>query len=159
MKIKKIHFKSTAALLFAGILVLFAISLVHADTCQIIRIDESRGGNGPRLEINPEKITVPVGTCTVWINWATGKDVQVSFRENAKACVESTGPVSEFKFEELKSGESCFISVTLPRGKTASLVWNKPGVYKYTLEAAPIAAVQGGLGITKILSEGVIEVK
>ena len=157
---KKLHPKSTIAVLFACLFVLFAFSIVSADTCQIIRIEEGRGGTGTRLEIIPANLTVSAGTCTVWINWVTGKEVRVSFREKAKACATSTGPVSGFKIiEGLKAGESCFLSESLPRGKTASIVWKKPGVYKYTLEASG-SAVSGGIGLAgPILANGVIEVK
>ena len=109
-------------------------------------------------EIIPEKITVAVGTCTVWINWVTGREVRVSFRENAKQCTLSTEASTGFDELELKSGESCYISETLPRGKTASLVWTKPGTYKYNLEALRKATTLGAYS-GDIIAKGVIEVK
>lgn len=158
MNIIKAHIHSTVVWVISGIILMMACGLVHADTCQIIRIEQGRGGSGARLEIIPEKLSVPVGTCTVWINWVMSQEVRVSFRENAKQCIASTISASGFKEEELNDGESCYITDSLPRGKTASLVWNKPGVYKYTLEA-PQSTVQGGVGLSGVMSEGVIEVK
>ena len=151
-------FKTTPLLTIVSAILLLGTSLAFGgDACQIIRIDEGKGAGGSRIEIFPEKITVPVGACTVWINWVQGKEIQVSFRENAKQCMLSTDAPAGFDELKLKSGESCYISETLPRGKTASLVWSDPGTYKYVLETAGSTSVEGYSG--KIMAEGVIEVK
>jgi len=157
MNMKKLCFKTSPFFLLAIAILLWGISPTYAaDQCQIIRIEEGKGAGGSRIEIFPEEITVPVGTCTVWINWVSDKDVRVSFRENAKACMLSTEASQGFKELDLKPGESCYISEKLPRGKTASLVWTKPGTYKYHLEA-PRSSQEGYSG--DIIAEGVIEVK
>ena len=158
MKTKVSCFKSAAVLfLMSAVLFLGSSPLCAGDTCQIIRIDKGKGAGGTRLEIFPEKVTVPVGTCTVWINWVQTREVRVSFRENAKACMLATDASQGFEELELKPGESCYISEKLPRGKTASLVWNKPGTYKYSLEGEGSATGEGYSGM--MLATGVIEVK
>jgi hypothetical protein len=161
MKNKILCFKTTVALLLvSAVLMLVSSPLQAADLCQVIRIEQEKGSGGTRLEIYPEKITVPVGTCTVWINWAAKQEVKVSFQENAKQCIISTEASTGFQELELKDGETCYVSESLPKGRTASLVWKKPGVYKYTLELGTpkMGGVHGGYtGIVK--AQGVIEVK
>jgi len=156
MNIKKLRFKTTAILLLVGAALLLGGSLVYAaDMCQIIRVKEGMGGT--RLEIFPEKITVPVGTCTVWINWVTDREIRIAFTENAKQCKLSTDAATGFKELDLKVGESCYYSGRLSRGKTASVVWKQPGTYKYQLEAGSRKSTGGFVG--EITAEGVIEVK
>ena len=158
MSNKKLRFKTTAALLLVGAFLLFCGSLAYAgDRCQIIRVEEMKGAGQHRIDIFPSRITVPVGTCTVWINFMKAGDVHVSFRENAKQCIMSSGAATGFEELEIKPDETCYISEKLPRGKTASLVWTKPGIYKYTLEAPRKRAQVGYSGNT--ITEGVIEVK
>lgn len=159
MNRRKLRFKTKTVLFLVSAVLLLGSSLAYAaDTCQIIRIQEGKGAGGTRLEIFPEKITVPVGTCTVWINWVNDREVRVSFRENAKQCILSTDASSGFEELELKPGETCYISDTLPRGKTASLVWTKPSIYKYNLEAPGGSSSLAGYS-GNIVAEGVIEVK
>jgi outer membrane protein OmpA-like peptidoglycan-associated protein len=83
-------------------------------------------------------------------------DLQVSFRENAKQCMVSTNEATGFSEMKLETGESCYISEKLPRGKTASLVWSTPGTYKYTLETPAMTGTSFYDG--NIQAEGVIEV-
>ena len=156
MNIKKLRFKTTAILLLVGAALLLGGSLVYAaDMCQIIRVKEGIGAGGTRLEIFPEKITVPVGTCTVWINWVTDREIRIAFTENAKQCKLSTDAATGFKDLDLKEGEACYYSERLGRGKTASVVWTQPGIYKYKLEAAnPSEGFAGAITV-----DGVIEVK
>ena len=158
MNIKKSSHWKTAVLFLVSALLLLCSNLVYAaDRCQTIFIQEGKGAGGTRLEIFPEKVTVPVGTCTVWINWVTDRQVRVSFRENAKQCMLSTESSTGFEEKELKPGQSCYISDALQLGKTASLYWTKPGVFKYTLEAHGTTTVGAYSG--DILAEGVIEIK
>ena len=157
MNTKKSCFKTIAVLFVVSAVLLLGSSPVYAaDTCQIIRIDKGIGAGGTRLEIFPEKITIPVGTCTVWINWVQGREVRVSFRDNAKACMMATDEKVSQGFE-LQAGEACYISEKLPRGRTASLYWTTPGIYKYSLEGEGSATGEGYAG--KMLATGVIEVK
>jgi outer membrane protein OmpA-like peptidoglycan-associated protein len=158
MNIKKLGFKTTAVLFLVSATFLLGSSLIYAaDMCQIIRIQEGKGAGGTRLEIFPDKITVDVGTCTVWINWVTDRDVHVSFRENAKQCVLATDVSAGFQEVELKPGESCYYSDKLSRGKTASITWGEPGTFKYQLEAPGSSSGEGYAG--NILATGVITVK
>ena len=160
MNIKKSSFKTTAVLFLVSAALLLSSGMVYAEgSCQIIRIQQEKGAGGSRIDIYPAKVTVPVGTCTVWINWVESKEVKVSFREDAKVCMLSTASPQGFEELKLKDNESCYISETLPRGKTASLHWTKPGIYKYVLEA-PGAIGLGESGYSgNILANGVIEVK
>ena len=161
MNLRKLIFKTTTVSFLVSAALLLSICMVYAgDKCQLIRIEMGKGGAGSRLEIFPQNITVPVGACTVWINFVQRGEVQVSFRENAKVCKMSTEASQGFDLSELKNGESCYISEKLPRGKTASLVWTKPGIYKYTLDA-PAAAVGSAVKLHggDIMAEGIIEVQ
>jgi outer membrane protein OmpA-like peptidoglycan-associated protein len=148
--------------LLACVFLMIGSSQVFAQNCQIIRIDDAskvyKGTTetgatsleGVKLRIFPEKVTVPVGTCTVWISWLDQGDIQVSFVEGTKACVFSA---EGFIQKEVKPGEACYIAEKVGKGKTASLTWEKPGVYTYTVEL--IAAT---IGREKPMTEGVVEV-
>ena len=159
MNIKKLGFKTRAGLFLVSAALLLGSSLVYAaDTCQMIRIQEGKGAGGTRIEIFPEKVTVPVGTCTVWINWVMDREVRVSFRENAKQCKLSADAATGFKELELESGESCYYSDKLSRGKTASITWAKPGTFKYQLESPGSKSQAEGYS-GDILAEVVIKVE
>ena len=162
MDAKKLRFEVIGALSIVCTFILLCNSISHAQMCQVIRIDQTAGGISERIEIFPEKITVPVGTCTVWVNWIENEEVYVSFRENAEPCSLSTEAPSGFEELNLKSGETCYMSDKLSRGRSASLVWKKPGVYKYTLEYADQssdASVTVTTGSVKRAAVGIIEVK
>ncbi len=150
---------ATGTLLLGSFFLIMGSNLAFsADMCQIIRIEKATGGaSGTRIEIIPEKITVPVGSCTVWVNWIVVGEVQVSFRENAKACVLSTESPSGFHEEQLKVGESCYLTEPLARGRSASLYWTKPGVYKYTIEL--VGTSKGEAINPRPEAVGIIEVK
>jgi hypothetical protein len=158
MDIKKLRFKTTAVLFLVSAALLLSSSLVYAaDDCRIIRIQQDKGAGGTRIQIVPEKLTVPVGACTVWINRVMDREVRVGFKENAKQCKLSTDAASGFEKLDLDVGESCYYSERMPRGKTASVVWTQPGKFKYQLEAARRGTTEGFAG--EIVAEGVIEVK
>jgi hypothetical protein len=158
MNIKKLCFKTKAVLVMVCAVLLLCSSMAYAgDGCEFIKVIKERAGGGSSVRISPEKITVPVGTCTVWINFIRDENVQVSFRENAKQCILATDAATGFQEIKLKTGEACYYSETLSHGKTASLLWSKPGIYKYTLE---IPATTGTIYyVGDIQAEGVIEVK
>lgn len=147
MNTKKSYVTSTGVLMILIAIMLLGHGLVFSETCQLIRITEEVGAADTRITINPEKITVPPDTCVVWINWVERHGVSVSFKENVKQCVLATDSPSGF---DLKPGEACYVTEHLPRGKTASMYFHKPGVFKYTLE------LEGKPGVT---AEGVIEIK
>ena len=160
MNIRKLSFKTTTVLFLLGAALLLGSSMVYAEeSCEIIRITKIQAGGGSRILIRPEKVTVSVGTCTVWINLVRRGDLRVSFRENAKQCILSTDEATGFEELKLEGGESCYASETLPRGKTASLVWSTPGTYKYTLETPATTTKTGTqISVRNIHAEGVIEV-
>ena len=159
MRARNLLFEIVWVLSIACVFVFLCNCIAAAEMCQIIRIDQTKGGGADRIELFPEKITVPVGTCTVWINWIKDEEIHVSFRENAKQCILSTEAPSGFEEQKLKSGESCYISEKLSRGRSASLVWSKPGTYKYTLEYADKGSGAVLTGNVKRDAIGIIEVK
>ena len=160
MNIKKLCFKTKTVLVMACAVLLLCSSLAYAaDNCQIIKIRKKGAGGGSNVQIFPEKITVPVGTCTVWINFIRSGNVQVSFRENAKQCILATDAATGFKEFKLETGEACYYSDKLSHGKTASLLWTEPGIYKYTIET-PTETRTAMIDYKRnIKAEGIIEVK
>ena len=144
---KKFYVTSTGILFLVSAILLLGQSLVFAETCQIVRIMKEKGAAGTRIAIIPEKVTVPQDTCVVWMNWVTAGKVRVAFKENAKQCKLSTDSPVGFSMAE---GEECYLTEYLTRGKTASMYFNKPGTFKYTLELE---------GKPAIKAEGVIEIK
>ena len=138
---------------------LLGSNLIGAKMCQVIRIEDEKGSGGTRLNVIPEKITVPVGSCTVWMNWVTKRDINISFRENAKECIAASESPSGFNLVDLKAGESCYVAEKLSRGKTASLYWKKPGTYKYTIEMTESGSGSDSIYVGKPIASGVIEVK
>jgi len=152
MDTRKLGFKAPVfSFLVSAALILSSCMVYAADRCEIIRIRLDRAGGGSLVRIDPEKITVPTGTCTVWINFVGGRKVQVNFRENANQCILATEAATGFKKIKLDTGEECYASDALPIGKTASLVWVKSGIYKYTLETEAYKR--------EIIATGVIEVE
>jgi outer membrane protein OmpA-like peptidoglycan-associated protein len=156
MNIRKLSFITTTVLFLLVAALLFSASMVYAGgSCKIIKIRKDLAGGGSSLIILPEKATVPVGTCTVWINFVKGSEMNVAFRENAKQCMLATEEQTGFQEIELKTGESCYDSEGLTYGKTASLTWATPGIYKYTLEAPATTGINYA---GNMQAEGVIEV-
>ena len=162
MEQKKMCVIKKGVFLLACVFLMMGSSLVYAERCQIIRVDDAssvyKGSSasgtsleGIKLEVFPEKITVPVGTCTIWINWLDQGNINVSFLEDVKACVFSA---SGFVQKEIKPGESCYLAESVGKGRTVSLTWEKPGVYNYTVEF-----VGPTIGKKKPMAEGVVEVK
>lgn len=142
--------------LVSATLMLSTCMVYAGDLCQVIELKDEVVAGVPSVQISPDKITVPVGTCTVWINFVRYAVVQVAFRENAKECVLSTEAATGFQEQQLKTPEVCNISNVLGRGQTASLLWSKPGIYKYTIETQ---VPKGKDSFENISVEGVIEVK
>ena len=161
MKPSKLSFYSIGILLLVSVaLLIWNTSAFAANMCQVIRLEPDKTVAGTKIGIMPERITVPKSTCIVWINWFQTGKVQVSFRENAKACMISAEAPVGFLEQELKEGQSCYTTRELSQGETASLYFRQPGVYKYTVEY--IGQTTGGAGDIiprQPTSEGVIEVK
>ncbi len=98
MDIRKLGFKTTMISFLVSAALMLSTCMVYAgDSCQIIKIRKEKSGGGSSVQIFPEKITVPVGTCTIWINWVRDTEVRVSFRENAKQCILSSGASTGFE--------------------------------------------------------------
>jgi hypothetical protein len=127
------------------------------NTCQIITMAQTSSYGKTGVNIIPEKITVPVGTCTVWVNFIPDQAVTVSFREHAQECKKAAGVSTGF-FLDMKGGvpAACYMTEPLPLGKTSSITWSEPGVFKYTIE---VAAPSSDLSKVTQLAQGVIEVK
>ena len=163
MEQKKVSVFKKSIFLLACVFLMMGSSLVFAEKCQIIRVEDAskvyKGSTtsagttleGVKLAVFPEKVTVPVGTCTIWINWMDQGAINVSFTEGVKTCVFSA---SGFIQKEVKPGESCYLAESVGKGRTASLTWEKPGQYTYTVEL-----VAPTIGKEKPMIEGVIEVK
>ncbi len=126
--------------------------------CQVIRIDKSGGGAGAEAELSPKSATVSVGTCTVWVNFYRNMDVQVTFHDG-RACEEATVGASSFQIFNMPAGEVCYASKSLILGKSASLVWEKPGEYEYTITATSRQSTEAQEPIGPVMTEGVVIVK
>ena len=150
-------FKKASIFLLVVSMFVFIGSVVFAEECQLIQLNLEKAGAGSQINIAPKSITVPVGTCTVWVNFIKDNEVSVSFREKAKACQSSTESTKEFGLTELKPGESCFLSRPLALGSSTSLIWSQPGEYKYTIQYA--SKLPKGQILGDVLAEGVIVVE
>jgi hypothetical protein len=151
--------KKAAIFLIVVCMFVFIGSVVFAEQeCRLIQISGEVQGAGSQIVISPKTLTVPVGTCTVWISFIKAIDqLTVSFRENAKACVASTEASKDFGLMDLKEGESCYLSRPLALGQSSSLIWTKPGEYKYTIQFA--SKVPNSQIIEPVKAEGTIIVK
>lgn len=159
MDIKKHHIKKTFILLVVVSVFLIFGNYAFAQQCEVIRIDLSGGGGGTEIILEPANLTVPLGTCTIWINFAKNRNMQISFREDAKSCMEAADDASGFEMTQLKTGESCYLSESLPYAGKSSMTWIKdPGEYKYTVEASRDPSIDKNQPSGKIVAEGVITV-
>lgn len=147
MNMKKIFVTSTGILVLFGAVLFLVQGLVFAETCQIVTITSEKAGSADRIVITPDKITVSPDSCVVFMNWVRNDKVRVSFRENVKECKFTSDANAGFG---LAVGEECYLTDYLTRGKTASMYFANPGVFKYTLDME---------GKPSVKTEGVIEVK
>lgn len=144
---KKFFVTSMGILVLFGAVLFLAQGLVFAETCQIVSITSEKAGSADRIVITPDKITVPPDSCVVFMNWVRKNKVRVSFRDNVKECKFTSDSNVGFG---MAVGEECYLTDYLTRGKTASMYFANPGVYKYTLDME---------GNPSVKTEGVIEVK
>jgi hypothetical protein len=150
--------KAAIFLIVVSIFTFISSGVFAEQECRLIQISGEVQGVGSQIIISPKTLTVPVGTCTVWISFIKAIDqVTVSFRENAKACTSSTEESKDFGLTDLKAGESCYLSRPLALGQSSSLIWTKPGEYKYTIQFA--SKVPNNQIIEPVKAEGVIIVK
>jgi hypothetical protein len=137
MKIRTISLKKTSTLLMVTCIAILFSSMAFAQECELITIRQEGSGDNMNIKLSPRNITLPVGTCTVWVNFAKDADIEISFQEGAKKCVEGSTSASGFGLTNLKTGESCYVSKDLAYGKTSSIFWTKPGEYIYTIKYTP----------------------
>lgn len=140
--------------LLVGMAVALQLSVARAQQCKLITINmENTGGVKSVLQLVPQTVIVPKGTCVVWINWVSRADVRINFQKSSKSCMLATGSPAGFRMIK-----GCYISGYLPLGKTASLYFKKPGVFRYRLEARN-AQTGYRAGPAKYTTVGTIEVK
>jgi plastocyanin len=89
-----------------------------------------------RDKIEPLSLSVNKGDCVVWINFtqpvaATAGDVLIVFPDAKECGIKEVKASTGFKMEEALN---CFIGGWLRPGETASLVFEKPGTYKYKVQ-------------------------
>ncbi len=147
MNMKKFFITSMGILVMFSVVLFLVQGLVFAETCQIVKITAEKTGSVSRIVVTPDKITVPPDSCVVFMNWVRKDKVRVSFRDNVKECKLTADTSAGFG---LAVGEECYLTDYLTRGKTASMYFANPGVYKYTLDME---------GQPSVKTEGVIEVK
>jgi hypothetical protein len=151
------RFKISVGFILVCVMGFFFTTTAFGSTCQVITIGQTKSTRTPAMDVIPEKITVPVGGCTVWNNSIRDQAVTVSFREKAKPCEQAAGAPAGF-FLDMKGGkeEACYMTEPMPHGKTTSITWDEPGVYKYTIE---MAGTNPDVSKGKKLAYGIIEVK
>ena len=119
----------------------------EGDKCFMVRIQ----GKGPAakdqvVNLTPQYLAVPAGSCIIFINWVRADEVMVSFEEG-KTCANVTQAPSGFGL----SDKGCYVTDYLPMGKTSSLMFMEAGDFRYDIKlegmAAPVA--QGQITVTK----------
>jgi plastocyanin len=141
----------------AGFIALAVSTAVWAETevCQVIRIKQEKGAAGSRIEALPQAVKIPKGTCVIWVNWVPERQIRVTFKESAKACMRATDAPSGFK-----EVENCYLSEFIPLGKTISLHFNEAGTYKYHIEVPDTTkSTPAGINPGKIEGTGEIHVE
>ena len=83
--------------------------------------------NREKVRVEPAKLKVPQGACVVWVNWAKGPEISISFKEG-KICDDVTE--SPVKFN-LTPDNGCYVTGYLKMGETSSLRFMQAGTYKY----------------------------
>ena len=103
-------------------------------------------GKGPAakdqvVDVKPQYLAVAPGSCVIFINWVRVDEIMVSFEEG-KTCADVTRAPSGFGLD----AKGCYVTDYLPMGKTSSLRFMEPGVYRYVIKwkgkLAPVAEGQ-----------------
>ena len=142
---KELTFLRLIPALILGIGLVF-VNLTVASAMQKCNIITFQGENG----LNQKSLEVGKGDCIVWLNWTgsasntSQSDIIISFAD-AQTCIDTTTASVGFLNKPV---EGCFISQELGYGQTASLVFNKPGVYKYQIKTS-VGPTQDGEIIVK----------
>jgi len=88
-----------------------------------------------RKNMPPLNTTINKGDCVVWVNFSHSidtpgeYDVLLSFTEGKQCLLATKAPVG-FKMDD----KDCFAGGFLSYGETASMVFVKPGTYKYDIQ-------------------------
>jgi hypothetical protein len=82
------------------------------------------------VEIVPQYIRVPQGSCVVWVNWIQQAEIQLSFGEG-KVCKKATATPMRFTLEH---ETDCYVTDFKQVGETSSLRFMEKGTYKYEIK-------------------------
>ena len=111
-------------------------SIKAAEDCRIVKI--SGIGSPVSVRIEPETLSIPKGTCVVWVNWARATEVKIKFKDGNK-CVDATQSPVGFRMDAM----NCYVTDHVPLGATSSLMFNKEGTFDYEVGAAFATPVTG----------------
>lgn len=142
-----------------ALMVLISQSIVSAQECQVIRIEQEKGGAGLKLSLVPDKVSIPKGSCVVWINWVPKQEVKVMFKDDGKKCADNTEAHVGFK---MKMPENCFLADLIPLGGTSSLRFEEAGTFKYQVVVPGEQMAHDGplaVGFGPVMGEGQIIVQ
>jgi hypothetical protein len=133
---------------------LLNLGTATAQHCQIIKIAKETHDDSSRIWLYPSEVTVPKGSCVIWMNWVEKEKVSITFQKDANTCIMATESPSGFT-----AAGGCYFTDFLCYGKTVSLHFKEPGTFTYQLEipSEKKGAEWGYHG--KIIREGTIVVK
>jgi hypothetical protein len=129
-------FVTVVVFLLTGMIILVNPVKVGAQNCFPVKIWD-------RDRIEPLNLSVNTGDCVVWINFPqspmgrgvdygkSSSEVLISFIEPKECAIDEITTSTGFK---MKEANSCFEAGWLRPGETSSLVFKKPGTYKYDIQ-------------------------
>ncbi|MBI5582822.1 MAG: hypothetical protein HY892_03265 [Deltaproteobacteria bacterium] len=120
------------------------------ETCMIVKLWD-------RDKIEPLNVSINQGDCLVWVNFSrptsTAKvpgDAMIVFPDATKCIINEVKASVGFKMEK---ATDCFVAGWIRPGETASLVFAKPGTYKYKIK------FKFGKDVRDVAGEGTVVVK
>jgi hypothetical protein len=130
--VKKQYVVTAIAAIFLAACVVFlsAGETIDAQSCRIVRISGGAGVQVTDINIEPQSLMIPKGTCVVWFNRAKAQEVKVVFEEG-KTCQNLTDAPVGFKIDAAKD---CYVTDYISFGGTSSLRFVEEGTFKYTVE-------------------------
>lgn len=123
-----------AALIFSvcAVSTLFLLGeTARAQECRIISIHGGQGQKDNPFMINPGVMAVQKGDCVVWVNWAKGEEVKVTFTEGKK-CFDVTESPVDFK---MNLSDKCYVTSWVALGGTSSLRFKEAGTFDYVVDS------------------------
>lgn len=118
------------------VLIIVAVTALPANSeiadsmeCRVIRIHGMTAHGS--IQIEPEILTVPIGTCVVWFNRSDANEIKVKFQEGKKCASVSDAPTG-FNLDHAQ----CYVTSWIPIGGTSSLRFKEAGVFEYMIEEA-----------------------